>query len=107
MGAVTFTDLLILVVLGAVPVYWFDAMRAKELARTRGREACSRSGLIFLDDTVVLTKTRLRRDQHGKLRIYREYRFEFTSDGTCRYRGEIVLMGRNVRQVTTEAYRIP
>jgi len=41
------------------------------------------------------------------LRIYREYRFEFTSDGTCRYRGEIILMGRNVQHVTTEAYRIP
>lgn len=107
MGVISFADLVILVVLGAIPVYWFDAMRAKERARARGRDACSRSGLIFLDDTVVLTKTRLRRDREGKLRIYREYRFEFTSDGTCRYRGEIILMGRNVQHVTTEAYRIP
>ena len=107
MGAVSFADLAILVVLGAIPVYWFNAMRAKELARRFGREACGRSGLIFLDDTVVLTKTRVRRDREGRLRIYREYRYEFTSDGTRRYRGEIVLMGRNVQQVTTEAYRIP
>ena len=99
-------ELLILLLLIAVPFYWFDAMRAKELARNRGRQVCSNSGLIFLDDTVALNKTRLRRDGTGRLRIYREYRFEFTSDGSSRYRGEMTVSGRHIEHLSMDAYRI-
>lgn len=85
--------------------YWFDAMRAKELARDAGRERCTAAGVIFLDDTVVLTRLRLRRDDEGRMKLHRDYRFEFASDGGMRYGGEIALAGGRVTRVEMVAFR--
>jgi len=85
--------------------YWSEAMRAKELARHAGRKRCDEAGVLFLDDTVVLTRLRLRRDDHGRMTLYREYRFEFASDGGTRYGGEIALMGGRVTRVEMAPFR--
>lgn len=87
--------------------YWLDAMRARGIARLSGKHACDKAGLIFLDDTVALNKIRFRRDGLGRLGVYREYCFEFTSDGSQRYNGEIHMFGRYVVNLTMEPYRIP
>jgi hypothetical protein len=85
-----------LVVLAVVAAYWLDALRAQELARAAGREVCKNTEVQFLDDSVVLAKLRLRRDDQGRIVIYREYRFEFTRDGYTRSRGQVTMMGRRV-----------
>jgi len=85
--------------------YWYHAIRAKELARLAGRRRCNEVGVIFLDDTVMLTRLRLRRDNEGRMKIYREFQFEFTSDGGIRYGGEIVLLGGRVVSLVLEPYR--
>lgn len=102
-----FTDLLLLLFLIAGFLYWWEASRGKELARQVGRRACEAEGLQFLDDTVVLILARLRRNPQGQLTIYREYQFEFATDGGHRYGGEIILLGRQLHRVTLEPYRIP
>lgn len=88
-------------------LYWMDAMNAKQLAVAAGKRACDAEGLQFLDDTVVLTRLRLQRTANGSLAFYRQYRFEFASDGGNRYRGEISLSGRNFERIFLEPYRIP
>jgi Protein of unknown function (DUF3301) len=88
-------------------IYWVDAMRARGIARLSGKVACDKAGLIFLDDTVVLHKIRFRRDGLGRLGIYRKYCFEFTSDGSQRYNGEISMFAKHVVNLTMEPYRIP
>ena len=85
--------------------YWYDAMRAKELAREAGRRRCDEVGVTFLDDTVSLTRLRIRRDGDGRLAIWREFQFEFSSDGSARYGGEIVLFSGRVRHIEMEPYR--
>lgn len=85
--------------------YWFDAMRARERTRQAGLSRCIEAGVIFLDDTVVLTRLRLRRDEQGHVRIHREYRFEFASDGGTRYGGEISLLGRRITRTVMEPFR--
>lgn len=85
--------------------YWFEAMRAKELARLAGRRRCEDVGVTFLDDTVVLTRLRLRRDAAGRVALHRGYRFEFASDGGIRYGGEIDLVGGRVTRVEMVPYR--
>ena len=82
--------------LAALLWYWLDAMRCKELARAAGRHASQQAQAQFLDDTVELTKLRLRRDAQGRLAWYREYRFEFTRDSTCRNRGALAMLGQRV-----------
>lgn len=85
--------------------YWYGAMRAKELAREAGRGRCRELGVTFLDDTVALVRLRPRRDEDGRVALQREYRFEFTSDGSARYGGEIILLGRDIRRIEMEPYR--
>ena len=75
---------------------WLEAMRSRELARAAALRACRDANLQLLDDTVELVRLRLRRDVHGRLGPYREYRFEFTADGVARFRGSLSLHGRRV-----------
>ena len=93
-----------LVLLSAV-WYWFDGMRAKEMALAAGTRVCQAQGVYFLDESVVLSRLRLRRNTAGHIAFYREYRFEFTSDGAYRYRGKITLLGKQLVSTDMEAYR--
>lgn len=97
-------DLLVLVMMIAGIAYWLDAIRCKELAREAGKVACKRNELLFLDDTVVIVKVRLQRDIYGNMKLYREYKFEFTSDGENRYNGTISILGKLVQKVNMDAY---
>jgi len=102
----TITALLGLSLLVGGAWYWFYAMRAKEIACRAGRERCREIGALLLDDTVVLTRVRLRRDDEGHLSFYREFRFEFTSDGNTRHRGKMSLLGGHILQLHMDPYRI-
>ena len=82
--------------LAALLWYWLDAIRCKEIARAAGKHASQQAEAQFLDDTVELTKLRLRRDAQGRLVWYREYRFEFSRDGAYRIRGSLTMLGQRV-----------
>ncbi|HEC29408.1 MAG TPA: DUF3301 domain-containing protein [Gammaproteobacteria bacterium] len=98
-------EVIILLCFLAIIWYWLDGMSAKELARKGGLDACNNVEVHFLDESVVLNKLRLKRDGDGRVFFNRHYQFEFTSDGSCRYRGDIVLLGKKVMQVTLEPHR--
>lgn len=101
----SFTEVFILVFVLGGAGYWYDAMRAKERAREAGRRRCDAAGVSFLDDTVSLTRLRLRRGEEGGTQLYREFRFEFASDGSARYGGQVALLGARVLSVEMEPYR--
>jgi len=79
--------------------YWLSAMRGKELARTAAARACREAQVQFLDDTVVLSQSRLRRDAAGHACFERQFRFEFTDGQERRYYGHLTLLGHQVKQV--------
>ena len=99
-------DLLILLIMIGGIAYWLDAIRSKELAREAGRNACKKYELIFLDDSVVIKKVRLRRNTAGSMKLYREYQFEFSSDGAYRYKGDISMIGKYVKNINMDAYHL-
>ena len=103
----SFTDLLWFLAAAAIIWYLLDAMRVNELARHIGRQACAQADVLFLDDSVVMKKICLRRNANGQLTLYREYQFEFTSDGSQRYQGSLSLLGKQLMDVQLEVYRIP
>lgn len=82
--------------------YWLDAMRSKELARMAGRRACENAGVQFLDDSVVLTRLRLKRIPHGSLAFWREYRFEFSVGGAGRHPGRVIVHGRRTMELALD-----
>ena len=95
--------LIVLVVSGW---YWWDTMRCKEIARNAGKSVCQQNQVQFLDDTVEKKKIWLRRNSAGRLELCRLYIFEFTSDGSQRSKGRIVLAGQFVADINMDAYRI-
>lgn len=82
--------------------YWADSLRCKEIARAAGLRACQEVEAQFLDDTVALSRLRLRRTPRGRVVLFREYRFEFTRNHNYRLRGEIAMLGRQVVRLKLE-----
>ena len=86
--------------------YWWDSMRAKEVARLAGKNACDKIDVQFLDDTVARQKIWLKRNTRGNLIFYRSFNFEFSSLGDQRYHGQITLAGKYISDVKLETHRI-
>ena len=101
----TTLEILALLSIIAIVWYWFDGLQAREIAIRAGTGLCQKQGVYFLDDSVAMQKVRLRRNSAGQVVFYREYRFEFTSDGAYRSKGKIRLMGRYVVSTEMDAYR--
>ncbi len=93
-----------LFLLAVVTFLWIDTLRARESALAAGRAACERYGLMLLDDTVAVVKTRLARNGEGGLRIARTYEFEFSDTGNNRRRGAIELLGGEAGDMALEPY---
>jgi len=103
----SFEVLIWILLVAALVWYWLDSMRSNEIARGLGRNACNRANVLFLDDSVALSRIRLQRNTAGRLGLYREYRFEFTSDGSQRYKGRLALLGRQLKLLQLDPYRVP
>lgn len=91
---ISIPEVLMIAALAVVLALWVETMRSQEQARALGLRACRDAGVQLLDDTVALTRVRLRRDARGRLAVYREYHFEFTTTGNSRHGGELALLGR-------------
>lgn len=100
------TDFTLIIFLVTAFLYWLDSIRAKEIATEKAKEACKKVALEFLDDTVSVKKVRLRRNSAGRLVLYREYQFEFTSTGEYRYKGLVKFLAKSLQAVEMEPYQL-
>jgi hypothetical protein len=89
-------QVLALVVLVASGWFFWDSLRAREIANGAMRAACNAHGLLFLDDTVALRSVRPARDSEGRLRLRRTFDFAYSSSGFDRSAGFVVLVGNRV-----------
>lgn len=99
-------SLIFLLLLAALGWFWFDSLRAIEIARNAGRQACHQANLQFLDDTVAGIGLGLARDKAGRRVLRRTYRFEFTETGNSRLEGQLILLGNQLESMTLEPYQI-
>jgi hypothetical protein len=99
-------DLLLFLAFAALGWFWFDSLRAIEVARNAGRDVCNRAGVQFLDDTVASVALALGRDEMGRRALRRTYRFEFSDTGDNRREGCLILLGSKVESVEMEPYRL-
>ncbi|MEP7044538.1 MAG: DUF3301 domain-containing protein [Dokdonella sp.] len=74
---------------------WMDALRARELAVSHGRELCRDAGVQLLDQTVSLRRLRLAR-RDGLPAFVRRYGFEVSLDGSDRHRGHLDMNGHRL-----------
>ena len=99
-------SLLFLLLLAAFGWFWFESLRALEIARTMGKRACSEANVQFLDDTVANIALALARDKSGRRVLRRTYRFEFSETGNTRLEGRLTLLGGKIESLTMEPYQI-
>jgi hypothetical protein len=98
-------DLILIVLLLAAYLYWFNGQRAKEIALKAVRANCLNLDVQMLDEYVALNGIWLKRDQAGKIRVRRAFLFEFSSTGNERYNGVCIMLGRRVESIQMEPYR--
>lgn len=93
-------------ILAAAAAAWFvlDSLRARERAVAAGRQACQRGEVQFLDDTVHCVRTRLARNDEGRIAVRRRYVFEFSETGNNRRQGTIVMLGARLESLDMEPY---
>lgn len=72
---------------------WLDSFKAREAGIRAVRAACDADDLQLLDDTVALASLRPARDDEGRLRLRRVYRFEYSDTGDNRCNGQVTLLG--------------
>jgi Protein of unknown function (DUF3301) len=99
-------SLLFLLLIAVLGWYWFDSLRALEIARQKGKQMCSEANVQFLDDTVARVSLQVVRDQSGRRVLRRTYRFEFSDTGNSRLEGQLVLLGSRIDSVMMEPYQI-
>jgi len=95
-------EMLVVLVLAAAGWFLWDSLKAREAANAAIRPACRAEGLLFLDDTVALDRLRPVRDDDGRMRLARVYRFEYSDDGANRRRGTVALRGDRILHVDLE-----
>lgn len=98
-------ELVTVLALGGAVWFWFDSLKAREAGVEAARRACRREGLQFLDETVAGRLMRPTRDERGHLVLRRAFDFEYSLSGDDRYRGAVVLQGREVVLVDLAAHR--
>jgi|TARA_B110000914_G_C15393782_1_gene413786 hypothetical protein len=86
--------------------FWWDSRGVAEKAIQAAKKNCEQVGLTFLNDTVGWKKIRLKRNRLGRVQIQRIYFFEFASDMSQRYKGEVIMLGQGVSKITLDVYRI-
>ncbi|MFS1524935.1 DUF3301 domain-containing protein [Microbulbifer sp. 2304DJ12-6] len=100
------SDIFWLLLLIAGAFYVWTSMAAKEQVRRAAATHCRQLGVQLLDDTVMLVRTRLKRDRRGQIALQRHYEFEFTSTGQHRYSGVAVLHGRRIEQLQLSPHHL-
>ena len=88
------SSLIALVAMGVVMWFWSDSLRSREQALRICADACRQMNVQLLDQTVAVRRLGIGRGGGGRIRLRRDYGFEFSIDGVERYRGHVVLLGR-------------
>lgn len=78
---------------------WNDTLKARERVLLRCRRACDEINVQLLDETVALKRLGLKRKPGGQVALRRTYQFEFSVDGSDRWSGRAVLLGRTLESL--------
>ena len=95
----TLGEISVLFLFGALCLYFFSAIRVRELAIAAVAQASRRDDFQLLDQTVHIQRMSLSRDGSGRWRIWRQYRFDYSLDGIERRQGHVMMLAKRVQAV--------
>lgn len=92
-------EILVVFLFGALCLYFLDAIRVRELAVKAVQVAGNRDDFQLLDQSVHIHRLSLSRDNTGRWRIWRQYRFDYSFDGLQREQGFVIMLGKQLQAV--------
>ena len=95
----TLGEILALFLIGALCLYFLSAIRVRELAVQAVAQASRRDDFQLLDQSVHINRISLSRDETGRWRIWRQYRFDYSYDGVERRQGFVIMLGKQLQAV--------
>jgi len=98
------TDFLLLLLVALLVWIWWDSQRCRVIATQAAINACQEANLQFLDGTVHLRKYWPVHSDKYLLQWCRLYFFEYSSDGSQRTLGRLVLIGNRIFEVELNAF---
>ena len=100
-GDVYFTlgEIIAVFLFGALCLHFLGAIRVRELALQAVGQASRRDDFQLLDQSVHIRRLSLSRDNTGRWRVWRQYRFDYTFDGVERRQGFVIMLGKQLQAV--------
>ena len=95
----TLGEVLVLFGFGAAGLYFFGAIRVRELAVQAVAQASKRDDFQLLDQSVHIQRLSLSRNATGRWRVWRQYRFDYSYDGVERRQGHVMMLAKKVEAV--------
>ncbi|MEM8563439.1 MAG: DUF3301 domain-containing protein [Pseudomonadota bacterium] len=92
-------DIGIIVLLGAVGLYFMSAIRVRELALQAVIRAGREDDYQLLDQSVHIQRLSMSRDTEGRWHIWRQYRFDYSFDGVQRQQGHVIMLGKQLQAI--------
>jgi Protein of unknown function (DUF3301) len=92
-------NVLALLALLLLCLHFLSAIRVRELAVQAVGRASAQDDFQLLDQSVHLQRVSLSRDETGRWRIWRQYRFDYSYDGVERRQGFVVMLGRQLQSI--------
>ena len=86
----------LVVALALIGWLWWDGLNKRELAIRAARLVSQKAGVQLLDETVSLGRLWFRRDDNQRVRVQRQYVFEYSDTGNNRLPGYVYLLGDRV-----------
>lgn len=99
-------DLFWLTLVVLLLMHWWRGQKAKEVALKAARQYCKEMDIQLLDQSIYLRGLWLKRDDSGRIRVWRSYLFDFTATGEDRARGRVIMLGYNITHIQLDAHRI-
>jgi hypothetical protein len=99
-------DLLLLGLTATALSFWWNTLGIKPIALNAAQRHCDEMGVQLLDEGIILHRFKLKRDRYGPMRVWRSFRFEFSTTGDARYHGRVDVLGRRVVNVHLDPHRI-
>lgn len=101
----TLGNLFWLFLAGFAAWYWWRAKAIKDFVLQAARRYCKTMDVDLLDDAVYLRGLWFKRDDQGRLRVWRRFLFDFTSTGEERYTGRVIMLGSKILNMELESHR--
>jgi hypothetical protein len=85
--------------LGLLCLHFLAAVRVRELAVQAVARASQRDDFQLLDQSVHMQRMSMSRDDSGRWRLWRQYRFDYSYDGVERRQGYVIMLGKQLQSL--------